>query len=44
MPIGGVDDMAVWASYEWERIARWMDEGPPANPPPRVEITKRLLS
>ena len=27
--IGGVDDMAVWASFLWDRIARWMDNGPP---------------
>ena len=27
--------MAVWAANAWQRIARWMDDGPPANPPPR---------
>ena len=35
LPIGGIDDMAVWASWVWERIARWMDDGPPSNPAPR---------
>ena len=43
LPIGGVDDMAVWASYVWERIARWMDNGPPANPPPRRFLSKISL-
>ena len=33
--VGGIDDMAVWAANAWQRIARWMDDGPPANPPPR---------
>ena len=28
LPLGGVDDAAVWASWVWERVARWMDEGP----------------
>lgn len=35
-PIGGIDDMAVWATFVWERVARWFDEGPPANPGPRA--------
>lgn len=38
MPIGGIDDMAVWASFIWERIARWFDEGPPPSPSPRVSL------
>ena len=36
LPIGGVDDMAVWTGFVWERIARWLDNGPPAHPEPRV--------
>ena len=23
LPVGGIDDMAVWASWVWERVARW---------------------
>jgi len=36
MPIGGIDDMAVYSGMYWERIARWMDQGPPSDPSPRV--------
>ena len=35
LPIGGIDDMAVWTGFVWERIARWLDHGPPPNPEPR---------
>ena len=35
LPIGGIDDMAVWTGWVWERIARWIDSGPPPNPMPR---------
>lgn len=35
MPVGGLDDMAFWASNVWQRIACWLDQGPPENPPPR---------
>eukprot|EP00939_MAST-03C_sp_MAST-3C-sp1_P004356 g4356.t1 len=31
----GLDDMAFWATGVWERIAAWLDKGPPSNPPPR---------
>lgn len=27
--------MAVWTGFVWERIARWLDHGPPPNPEPR---------
>eukprot|EP01065_Artemidia_motanka_P006921 TRINITY_DN13382_c0_g1_i1.p1 TRINITY_DN13382_c0_g1~~TRINITY_DN13382_c0_g1_i1.p1 ORF type:complete len:624 (+),score=187.89 TRINITY_DN13382_c0_g1_i1:779-2650(+) len=36
VPIGGIDDMAVWTSFVWERIARWLDNGSPALPPPNL--------
>ena len=36
LPIGGVDDMAVWAGFVWERLARWIDQGPPPDPHPRA--------
>jgi hypothetical protein len=45
-PVGGVDDMAIWASNVWERIARWLDDGPPPVPPPsrrRRRRRRRLL-
>ena len=38
LPIGGVDDMAVWTGWVWERIARWLDDGPPPNPGPRRRL------
>eukprot|EP00656_Telonema_subtile_P047078 TRINITY_DN5387_c0_g1_i6.p1 TRINITY_DN5387_c0_g1~~TRINITY_DN5387_c0_g1_i6.p1 ORF type:complete len:806 (+),score=133.13 TRINITY_DN5387_c0_g1_i6:207-2624(+) len=38
-PLGGVDDMGVWASFVWERLANWLDVGPPAVAPP----VRRLL-
>eukprot|EP00466_Bigelowiella_natans_P017658 jgi/Bigna1/141182/aug1.61_g15890 len=25
-PFNGIDDMAIWASFVWERIARWLDQ------------------
>lgn len=34
LPLGGVDDMAVWAGYMWRRWAQWLYEGPPVVPPP----------
>eukprot|EP01062_Namystynia_karyoxenos_P061066 TRINITY_DN52_c0_g1_i1.p1 TRINITY_DN52_c0_g1~~TRINITY_DN52_c0_g1_i1.p1 ORF type:complete len:920 (+),score=309.51 TRINITY_DN52_c0_g1_i1:102-2762(+) len=34
IPIGGIDDMAVWAAWVWERVARWLDNGTPAVTPP----------
>jgi glycosylphosphatidylinositol phospholipase D len=38
LPIGGVDDMAVWASFEWARLANWFDVGPPSPAGPRVDV------
>ena len=35
LPVGGIDDMAIWTGWVWERIARWLDSGPPAKPLPR---------
>jgi hypothetical protein len=39
LPIGGVDDMAVWASFEFERIAHWLDVGAPPNAGPRASAS-----
>eukprot|EP00750_Incisomonas_marina_P002215 INCI12155.2.p1 GENE.INCI12155.2~~INCI12155.2.p1 ORF type:complete len:828 (-),score=116.71 INCI12155.2:164-2647(-) len=36
LPVGGIDDMAVWATWVWERIARWIDDGAPPHPNPKV--------
>eukprot|EP00039_Didymoeca_costata_P015957 m.278661 g.278661 ORF g.278661 m.278661 type:complete len:766 (+) comp16316_c1_seq11:130-2427(+) len=36
LPIGGLDDMAVWAGFVWQRVARWLGEGAPINPPPNA--------
>eukprot|EP01063_Lacrimia_lanifica_P009765 TRINITY_DN16645_c0_g2_i1.p1 TRINITY_DN16645_c0_g2~~TRINITY_DN16645_c0_g2_i1.p1 ORF type:complete len:839 (+),score=228.63 TRINITY_DN16645_c0_g2_i1:48-2564(+) len=36
LPLAGVDDLAVWAGWVWERVARWFDNGPPGAPPPRA--------
>ena len=38
MQISGVDDLASLVTFEWGRIAGWMDEGPPegAKIPPRL--------
>jgi glycosylphosphatidylinositol phospholipase D len=33
MPVGGIDDMAVWTSYIWERFAEWVENGPPNSIP-----------
>ena len=33
-PSGGIDNMAVWATWVWERIGRWIDNGAPAHPQP----------
>eukprot|EP01052_Picozoa_sp_SAG31_P001570 SAG31_NODE_53_length_30139_cov_31.002197_12_plen_911_part_00 len=38
LPIGGIDDMAIWTGFVWERLARWIDAGPPADPKPRLSI------
>ena len=43
LPIGGVDDMAVWTGWVWERIARWLDDGPPPNPGPRRRLQAAAL-
>lgn len=37
LPIGGVDDMAVWAAWVWQRVARWLNDGSPPLPPPNVD-------
>lgn len=37
LPIGGIDDMAVWASWVWQRLARWLNFGAPPLPPPNVD-------
>ena len=31
--------MAVWATFVWERIARWIDFGAPHDPSPRLYST-----
>ena len=36
LPIGGIDDMAVWSTWVWERVARWFDDGAPPNPSPNA--------
>ena len=36
LPIGGIDDMAIWTGFVWERVARWIDSGPPNDPMPRM--------
>ena len=36
-PIGGLDYMSLRANYVWQRIARWLDVGAPAMPPPNVD-------
>jgi hypothetical protein len=39
MPISGVDDLSSLVSFEWGRIAGWMEQGPPpsAQVPPRAQ-------
>lgn len=39
-PIGGLDYMCLRANYVWQRIARWLDVGAPAIPPPRKNIVE----
>ena len=39
-PLGGIDDMAIWATFVWERLANWIDVGAPDVVPPR----RRLLA
>lgn len=34
LPIGGLDDMSVWANWVWQRVARWFNTGPPPVVPP----------
>ena len=36
LPLGGVDDMAIWTARSWNRLAEWIADGPPANLPPDV--------
>eukprot|EP00756_Hemistasia_phaeocysticola_P018054 Hpha_TRINITY_DN15571_c2_g14::TRINITY_DN15571_c2_g14_i1::g.106278::m.106278/K01127/E3.1.4.50; glycosylphosphatidylinositol phospholipase D len=38
MPIGGIDDMAVWAAWVWERVGRWLEKGAPAHTPPNKAL------
>ena len=33
LPVGGLDDMAAYATRLWQRWALWLDQGPPATPP-----------
>ena len=38
-PVSGIDDMAIYVLGIWNRLAKWFDRGPPANPPPRRRRT-----
>ena len=33
LPLSGLDAMAVFTTYVWDRLATWLDEGSPQNPP-----------
>eukprot|EP00300_Choanocystis_sp_HF-7_P041879 c8658_g1_i2.p1 GENE.c8658_g1_i2~~c8658_g1_i2.p1 ORF type:complete len:610 (-),score=122.10 c8658_g1_i2:165-1994(-) len=34
LPLGGLEDMAVWTGRIWERFADWIENGPPSTLPP----------
>jgi len=34
LPLGGLDDMAVWAAQVWRRWATWLETSPPSPLPP----------
>lgn len=31
LPLGGVDDMAIWSGRLWQRFEEWVQQGPPPN-------------
>jgi hypothetical protein len=34
LPLGGIDDNAVWTGRMWNRMASWIENGVPPGPPP----------
>lgn len=37
--LGGIDDMAVWTSFMWNRMMGWALHGPPSGHLPQADVT-----
>ena len=39
--VSGVEDMAAYVAFAWQRLGRWLSTSPPANAPPRAQPQQR---
>jgi len=42
--ISGIDDMAAYTTFAWQRLACWMSTSAPLDPPPRLSVRERAAA